>query len=134
MDAATQRLVANFELCRLPSFGHTDHVRVVWYYLQQAPLARVLLELPEKLRRFAASRGHAEHYHATITFAFTCLVHERIQEGRDRNWDEFAAAHQDLFDLGALSSYYPAEVLQSQRARKTFLLPRSATTQTRSPR
>ena len=107
-------------------FHHREHVRVAWYYLQQAPFADALVRFSSNLRRFAAARGKPGLYHETITTAYLLLINERL-DGDDRKlpWTAFAERHADLLTWkpSALDRYYRAETLMSERARRTFVMP-----------
>ncbi len=122
-DFETAALFSALERCTLESLSHDDHVRVAWYLLTRSDLAATLAVLPGILQRYASSKGHPEYYHETITFAFTCLIHERIGSTDNRGWNAFAAANPDLFDRDLLNRYYPQELLRSDRARRTFVFP-----------
>jgi hypothetical protein len=79
------------------------------------------------LKRFAAFNGHPGLYHETITWAFLFLIHERMADGEEsETWEAFAARNQDLLTWkpSALDRYYDPETLQSERARRLFVLPR----------
>jgi hypothetical protein len=107
-------------------FHHREHVRVAWYYLQQAPFSEALVRFSSNLRRFAAARGKPGLYHETITTAYLLLINERL-DGDDRNltWTAFAERHPDLLTWkpSALDRYYRPETLTSDRARRTFVMP-----------
>ena len=107
-------------------FHHREHVRVAWYYLQQAPFTEALVRFSHNLRRFAAARGKPGLYHETITTAYLLLINERL-DGDDRNlsWTAFAERHADLLTWkpSALDRYYRPETLLSDRARRTFVMP-----------
>ena len=123
VDRATLQLVAAFERCTLPALSHADHVRLAWFYALHADLGTVLSQLSCKLSRYAVSKGQPQHFHATVTFAFTCLVHERVTCAPRQDWRAFAAANADLFDSALLADYYPQAVLDSERARRVCLFP-----------
>jgi hypothetical protein len=94
--------LAAFESCALPAedFHHRDHVRVAWLYLHEHPPAAALARFAEALRRFADAHGHPGLYHETITWAYLLLIHERRARSEtrpDATFEEFAAAHPDLF-------------------------------------
>ena len=120
-DAA---LIEAFEDCSLSSLSHEDHVRLGYVYLSEAPFIRVLAEFPEKLRRFAASKGAHDLYHETITWAFMALIHERMSSGPNNSWQVFATANPDLLERSALERYYSKQALGSELARRVFVLPR----------
>lgn len=123
IDTDTRRFIERLEACTLPTLDHEGHVRTAWFLSVQHPLSRVLELLPPLLRRYAASKGHPEIYHETVTFAFACLIHERVALGRRRSWTEFKADHPDLLDSALLERYYDADVLTSADARRSFVFP-----------
>ena len=65
-------------------------------------------------------------YNETITWAFTSLIHERLQDGRGgRDVGEFLALNPDLADgLSVIHARYDFDTLHSELARRCFLLPR----------
>lgn len=127
---AGEQLLQALETCELPTFSHEQHVQVAWLLLGRCGLAETLLRLPRLLRAYAASKGRPGLYHETITFAFVCIVHERIAAEGIGSWTSFRERHADLFDRELLTRYYPDDVLSSERARQTFVLPRMLRSQT----
>ena len=121
--------IARFEDGTLPgeNFHHRDHVRMAWLYLSRYPLLEAIVKFSDALQRFAAAHGKPNLYHQTITWSYLFLINERRERlGADQSWQEFAAANSDLFewnDVGILSKYYRPETLQSEFARKVFVLP-----------
>lgn len=70
--------------------------------------------------------GKGDRYHETVTWAYLLLLNERIQRmPPDTGWEAFAAANTDLFGPhnSILLRYYRPETLQSQVARRSFLMP-----------
>jgi hypothetical protein len=123
-----RQLFAEFEAGTLPAAGfrHRDHVRLAWLYLREQPLLGAIAAFSAALKRFTQRNGVEHRYHETITWAYLCLIHERMaRDGRDRPWDDFAAANPDLFDPGdpILRRYYTEETLGSDLARRVFVLP-----------
>lgn len=122
-----REFTAAFESCTLPpeTFHHREHVRLAWIYLREAPLLEALTRFAESLKRFAAHAGSAGLYHETITFAFLFLIHERMQRTTAASFDAFAEENADLFAWkpSILDRYYSAETLQSEVARRTFVMP-----------
>ena len=119
-----REFVAQFESCTLPpnSFSHRNHVRLAWLYLKEEPLLGALDRFRRSLKRYAGSLGASAKYHETITFAFLFLIHERMQCDALATFEEFAEANPDLFGP-VLSRYYSKETLESELARKTFVMP-----------
>jgi len=120
--------VRAFEDCTLPNtaFHHRDHVRLAWLYLREASALEALARFAAGLKRFATFNGHPGLYHETITWAFLFLIHERRADGDEREtWEEFAARNPDLlaWQPSILDRYYDAGTLQSERARRIFVLP-----------
>ncbi|MBV8518542.1 MAG: hypothetical protein JO197_14180 [Acidobacteria bacterium] len=120
-----REFAAAFEACTLAPFHHADHVRLAWIYLREAPLLDALHRFVTGLQRYAASRGASGLYHETITWAFLFLIHERMQRSSASDFAEFAEANPDLlrWKPSVLDRYYRAETLQSDLARRTFVLP-----------
>jgi hypothetical protein len=88
--------------------------------------AFALARLTPALRRFASRLGKADRYHETITWAYLLLINERTERtGRRGSWQEFADTNPDLLTGRGtvLRSYYRDETLQSELARRVFLLP-----------
>ena len=111
------------------TFGHTDHVRVAFAYLLGHDLWTALAKIREGLRRFASAAGAPGKYHETVTCALVFMIHERMTSQPEvRLWEDFAAANPDLlrWEDGPFFHLYPPDVLGSEVARRTFLLPPAA--------
>ncbi len=120
-----EEIIERFENITLESFHHADHVRLVWLYLRRYTLAEVLARFPEALKRFATAHGKPDLYHETITWAYIFLIHERALRGGETLWEEFARNNPDLLKWkdGILKSYYLDGTLQSETAKRVFVLP-----------
>ena len=123
-----QELITQFESASLPptAFHHTDHVRMAFAYLRQYPVLQALEDFSAALQRFAKRHSKPNLYHQTITWAYVFLIHERISRApHPQTWDEFARANPDLLTWknGILKKYYAEETLQSDLARRVFVLP-----------
>lgn len=117
--------VAAFEQCSLTNFHHRDHVRLAWIYLRDLSLLDALDRFTTSLKRFAAANGRPELYHATITWAYLLLIHERMERTPSDDFDSFALANPDLLTWkpSVLDDYYDPATLGSDLARRTFLMP-----------
>lgn len=107
-------------------FHHTQHVRVVWNYLREQPLAAALERFQSRLRAFAEAQGKPTLYHETITIAYVLLIAERLHDApAEEGWDAFAARNPDLLGWkpSILDRYYRNETLWSDRARASFVMP-----------
>jgi hypothetical protein len=120
-------LIEQFERGALPchSFHHADHVRLAFTYLSQHPVLEALEKFSSALKRFANACGKTELYHETITWAYLFLIRERMARAGTESWEQFAENNADLliWKEGILGRYYRAETLQSELARKVFVLP-----------
>jgi hypothetical protein len=115
------------ESCRLPEseFGHAAHVRAAYLYLQQADFGGALQRIRRAISNYASHCGKPERYHETITVAYLALVQQHICErGNGGGWAAFARDNSELFQPGLLGQFYPQEQLESDMARRVFLLPR----------
>jgi hypothetical protein len=122
-----KELIRLFEIDRLPgeSFHHADHVRLAFAYLSEYPILEALSRFCSALKRFAAARGKSDLYHETITWAYFFLIRQRMAAVSPATWEEFANCNRDLLRWkdGILSRYYEDTTLQSDLARKVFLMP-----------
>jgi hypothetical protein len=113
--------------CSLPpeAFNHRGHVRAAFLVLARTPGFGAALERMRGLiTAYAAHLGKAGLYHETITVAFMALINARRAEaGSVDSWQAFAAANPDLFDKDVLAGRYDQAVLQSELARRVFILP-----------
>lgn len=125
-----QDLIDRFERQALTGaqFHHRDHVRLAWLYLRRYSVLDALERFAGGLRELARRHNVANRYHATITWALFLLIHERMERGGpDTTWDAFAASNPDLLEWGGganiLNVYYRPETIESDLARRIFLLP-----------
>jgi hypothetical protein len=121
-------LLSGFEDCTLTNeaFHHEEHVRVGFLYLSRYPALQALERFSSTLRRFAEAHGKTMLYHETVTWAYILLIQERMaRAGYLQTWPEFRAGNPDLLDRkrDILKRYYHLETLESELAKRTFLLP-----------
>jgi hypothetical protein len=108
------------------NFHHADHVRLAFEYLGRYSALEALARFSNALRRFAAAQGKSDRYHETITWAYLLLIRERLARAeRAQSWQEFAERNADLlvWKNGVLATLYRPEPLDSEIARRTFVLP-----------
>jgi len=126
-------LLRAFESCDLDpeSVQHETHVRLAWAALRAYPPVEALERQTEGLKRYVERHGAEGKYHATITWAHLLLIQERIAEAPDvDDWADFAARNADLLTRengGILARYYDRETLESELARRVFVLPKGKT-------
>ena len=127
MNEEERLLVEGFEASTLPDFSHADHLHVAWLYLRDLDLAEAALRFRRGARALATSRGRPENYHETVTWAYLLLIQERrVESAPDADWDAFLSENSDLLENGraVLEAHYDAETLDSDLARRVFVLPR----------
>ena len=116
MDDAT--LLAQFEDCTLPELTHRDHVRLVFLYAQQGePYERVRAGLIA----YTASRGSAQWFHETRTWAWAELIAAAAADF-DGDFDAFWMSHPEFDRRDLLTDYY-SDILTTDAARTTVLRP-----------
>jgi hypothetical protein len=128
-----EELITQFEDGTTPAetFHHADHVRLAFEYLRRYPALEALEKFSAALQRFAAAQGKDQRYHETITWAYLLLIRERLaragcaQASCAQTWEEFAERNADLLIWrgGVLATLYRQETLDSDLARRTFVLP-----------
>jgi hypothetical protein len=129
-------LVQSFEAGTLDParFRHREHLYVAWCYLRELPLEEALPRYALHLRRLTEKLGVPGKYHATITWAYLILLddamHDPALEGA--GFDALLARYPSLLDArgGMLSEYYDRAELDSDVARRRFVLPRARRTAT----
>jgi hypothetical protein len=107
-------------------FQHTGHVKLGWLYLHKYPIDEALTRISESLQMFATENGAPEMYNQTLTSAYMFLIYERMTLMDDAHaWQEFADANADLLNWedSIVRKYYSEQRLNSELAKKTFLLP-----------
>ena len=116
------------EACALPEneFTHAAHVRAAYLYLREHDFAAALARMAGTIRRYATHLGKPDRYHETITVAYVALIRQHIYENGDGGgWQGFAAANPELFERGLLLRFFPRSQLESEEARRIFVLPRA---------
>ena len=104
-------------------FHHADHVRTAFEILKEHAFMDAAQAYSRGLKVLARKAGRPEAYHETITLAFLSLIDERMSEHSFADFESFAAANPDLMEKSALSRWYAPERLNSNCARKVFVLP-----------
>jgi hypothetical protein len=121
-----QEFLNALETCALPQseFGHLGHVRAAYLYLQSGEFVEALMRLRRAIRNYAAYLGKPERYHETITVAYVALIQQHMHErGHAGGWQAFGRDNPELFQPGLLLRFYSKTQLESELARRVFLLP-----------
>lgn len=107
------------------AFDHEAHIYVAWLYLEELPLPDAIARFCAVLKKLTTKLGVAGKYHETITWFFMILIAERRQHAASSDWFSFRRANGDLFDRSdsIIDRYYSKDLLGSEQARESFVLP-----------
>lgn len=117
------------ETCALPQsdFGHSAHVRAAYLYLRAEGFSGALERMRRAIRAYALHLGKSGLYHETITVAYLALIQQHMVQrgdgGDGGGWAAFERDNPELFHPGLLLEYYPKAQLESDLARRVFVLP-----------
>lgn len=115
-----------FVNCTLPNdqFHHRDHLRLVWLLVRRLGLEKAGVETATGIRRFAASNGHTDKYHETMTQFWVCIVDHTRQERPDiDDFDDYLAAFPQLTDKHLPLRHWRRETIFSPAARAIWIEP-----------
>jgi len=121
-----REFLAALESCTLAEcdFGHAAHVRAAYLYLRATGFAQALQNMQGAIRQYAASLGKRDRYHETMTVAYLALISQALHERGDAGgWSAFSQENPRLLERGLLLQFYPEAQLESDLARRVFLLP-----------
>jgi hypothetical protein len=105
------------------AFSHQDHIGVAFELLKLNDFIDAAAIFSREIRRFASSQGAPEKYNTTITLAFLAIVAERMS-AQTQDFNTFLSNNEDLLSTKILEHWYTAEHLNTEFARKAFLMPR----------
>ena len=122
------------ESCTLAprDFGHVGHVRAAYACLQGGDFVAALERMRRAIRNYSAFIGKPDRYHETITVAYLALIHQCLHERGNGNgngksdgdgWLGFRRSAPQLFEPDLLLKFYSRSMLESELARKVFILP-----------
>lgn len=125
MTCAQIELVDRFEGLELDAtaFRHHDHIATAYAMLQKYPFLEATARYANTIRTMAANAGATTKFNMTITMTYMALIAERMESSTHRDFDEFSQHNPDLFSRDLLKQFYSAERLQSDSARRIFLMP-----------
>ena len=107
------------------AFDHEAHVYLGWQYVREYPLSEAIGRFTSALRRLTIKLGVPGKYHDTISWFYLLVIADRRDQAQDDSWSAFRRDNEDLFsrDDNVLARYYSKDLLRSDRARRTFVLP-----------
>lgn len=119
--------LAAFEDGTLPEseFTHRSHLRAGWIYLERHPLPEAAMRCALHVQKYAAGHGAPEKFHLTLTLAFMHVIADLRSAHPAPDWEAFLAACPELQADAReiIARHYSEALLQSERARKTFVPP-----------
>lgn len=106
-------------------FDHAAHVRLAYIYLCRFPVEVAAERMKGALLAFLDHLGvGSAKYHETITRAWIAAVRHFMESSpRSASSMEFIGLNPRLLDSKIMLTHYSAEVLFSQAARTSFVLP-----------
>lgn len=118
------QFLQQFESATLPSFPHTDHIRMAWLYLRRDGWDAGYAQIQSGLKHFARAKGQPDKYHETITRFWALLVQHCIQHQLDiDDFDMFIETYPILLDKTAMTRHYSDDVLWGTDARQSWVTP-----------
>src|SRR5712691_7140697 len=106
------------------SFRHLSHLRVAWIYLSESSsVDEAAAKMRTTLQRFAASVGHPEKYHETITLFWVRLLAELRTIDSGQTLEQIVQANPWLLEKDFPLAYYSSERLLSYKARASWVEP-----------
>jgi len=119
-------LARGIEDCTLPNpaFSHREHVQLTVYYLRTFGFPGAEAVMLRSLRRFAASLGHGQKFHHTMSSAWVRLVGAALEGERDaHSFEAFLENNPELADKTLPLRYFSREWLFGDEARKGWVEP-----------
>ena len=125
--AKPQLSIAAFEAGTIAAeaFDHEAHIYMAWLYLERYASPVAIGRFTDALKRLTRKLGVPNKYHDTISWFFLLLIEQRRCKRNNGDWFAFRRDNNDLFSPGSklISRYYSPELLDSDRARQSFMLP-----------
>lgn len=120
-----EELTDSFEAGNIdPSaFGHSDHVVVAYCVLGRYDFLDASVKYARCINSIATKAGATDKFNLTVTLAFLSLIAERIEATEHETYEGFIAGNPDLLSGKILDKWYSSDRLQSELARKVFLMP-----------
>jgi hypothetical protein len=105
------------------AFHHVDHVQVACELLTKYDFIDATAAYARGIKSIAAKAGVPDKFSATITYAFMSLIAERMARSKGEPFEAFLGKNPDLLSKNVLAKWYAPERLNSDIARKIFLMP-----------
>jgi hypothetical protein len=127
MSLSDKALLEQFETLTLSpdDLSHVSHLRIAWLYLNKMSLKDAVEKIATGTKMYAESLGVYDKYHRTITEAIARIMHKRMSELQNVNFEKFLQGNRDLVDdlKSLLQCHYSEEILESVDARTIYFEP-----------
>ena len=127
MSLSDKVLLEQFETLTLSpdDLSHVSHLRIAWLYLNKMSLKDAVEKIATGTKNYAESLGVYDKYHRTITEAIVRIMHKRMSELQNVNFEKFLQGNRDLVDdlKSLLQCHYSEEVIESVDARTIYFEP-----------
>ncbi len=104
-------------------FKHADHLRLDWYYGTTAGFEEGSRKVAAGIKAFAERNNLGGLYHETITMFWLSEIYQAIPTCPAGTFAEFAEKNPWLREKTYISSFYSAELLHAEKARKDCVQP-----------
>jgi hypothetical protein len=104
-------------------YGHREHVRTAWLYLQRLDPQAAAAAVGRGIRRLSAAHGAPQRYHETMTQVWVRLVAATWERAPGLAFDALLDRHPELLDRELPYRHYSRERLMSDEARADWVEP-----------
>lgn len=106
------------------SFHHLSHLHVAWVYLtESAAVDQAAAKMRATLQKFAASVGHADKYHETITLFWIRFLGQMRNSESGVSLEQIVTANPRILAKEFVLEYYSRNLLFSDSARASWVEP-----------
>jgi hypothetical protein len=119
------QFLARFEAAAFGAaeYGHREHVKTVWLYLQDRGEEATGEAVAQGIRRLSQAHGAPERYHETLTRFWIAAIAAAQRERPAEDFGSFLAVNSYLLDKDLPSRHYSVERLGSEEARAGWVAP-----------
>lgn len=104
------------------TFHHDQHIIVAFELFTKYDFIDATAIYAKGIRTLATNAGAPQKFNATITYAFMSLIAERMEQSERASFEDFKSRNPDLLSKNALEKWYSPEQLNTDAARKIFLM------------
>lgn len=125
LTAADEQFLAAFEAGQIANhdFHHRDHLRLAWIQIRRLGLHPASDAVAGAIRQFAATQGHADRYHDTMTLFWLRVVGMAITRHPTLPFEDLLASEPHLLDKGLPFRHWSRASMGSDEARRHWVEP-----------